>query len=749
MHNKPTTFLPLVALLALPATTLLAQDSTANTPGLPGDSIDAYRVGATSEQFNDYVLDLAPRASSWGRIFAFGPLAKASRSNSGGYFSHIVASQAASQRWSLLPFPRASYGQWNAPMTGINSQNNNAPASLPTSGLFGQQFGVAFLEFGWGNDGVFGTSDDENNIVANVATFTSARPNRLHVTRVNALSNKLTSASGMTASLGVGGIDEAGFVHAYADGYASSAATRLLQRNLVRVASLSRNPATVNRLQESGFADTPASANVRISTTSMTVPTIISSLLPAGPLRPVLLALDFASDLVFEGSAGNTSLSKAYLPGAAGSARGTLAFNPSPFAATGGAATVGVGASLVRTDSNTRTRGVQLFGVQANGTPTNPLQIILPSVSPFLVDPADGFSPGSAFPPLITHQFTNYASQVPFRGGSGQVATVVLPNGDLLAAAVVAANGTGSATPQTQDNYLALARITPAGSVSWSVAAHTGNAMGFAGGLSKAISGDFGADGIPGTFDSGEGDGIVDATPIGRIAKASEVFANTTTGPSISSPAFDRAGNLYFFATVALNGAMQTEFATALIRANREPSNNSYRLEVLLKLGDVIQGQNSTLNYQVQYLGLSDADSTDSGSIYASNVVQDLIPGVNPSTLNTPTTPTSLGALAFRARIVYDVNNDGLFVDPSGTSGTTSPDQAYDVVMLAMPRIREGDTNRDNAIDLTDLLTFLDGWLSALGTVSPTSPGDYNADGTVDLTDLLAFLNPWLAGLGT
>lgn len=735
--------------LAISAGTALAQDSTSNTAGLPGDAIDAYRVGATSEQFNDFVLDLSPRASSWGRSFAFGPLAKASRANTGGYFSHIVGAQSASARLSLLPMPRPAYSVWSGPMFGVNSQTNNTPGTISTTGLYGRRFAVGFMEFGWGNDGAFGTGDDENNIVAAVASFIHSRPNRLYVSRINALSNKLTAAGTMTASLGLGGIDEAGVVHAYADGYASTAATRLLQRNIVRVNSLSRNPASVNRLQESGFNDAAASANVRVSTTTMTVPTIISSLLPGGLARPVVLALDFASDYIHEATAGTTTTTKSYLTGGAGSARGTLSFTPSPFQATGGASTVGVGASLLRTDSNTRTRGIQLFGVQSNGAPTNPLQLILPTVSAFLNDPSDGFAPGSAFPPLGTHEFTNYASQVPFRGGSGQVATVVLPNGDLLAAALVSATATGGTVPQSQDNYLAVARVTPAGAASWTVAAHTGNASGSAGTLSKAILGDYGADGIPGTNDPGEGDGIIDSTPIGRIAKASEVFANTTTGPSISSPAFDRAGNLYFFATVAINSVSGTEYTTALLRANRNPANNSYQLELLLKLGDVIQGANSSLNYQVQYLGLSDADSTDSGSIFASNSVRDLIPGVDPGVLTTPTNPNTLGALAFRARIVYDVNNDGLFIDPSGVGGASSPDQAYNVVMLIMPRIRVGDANRDGLIDLSDLLVFLDFWLPALGSNNPGSFADWNGDGVIDLADLLAFLDDWLPNLGT
>ncbi len=62
---------------------------------------------------------------------------------------------------------------------------------------------------------------------------------------------------------------------------------------------------------------------------------------------------------------------------------------------------------------------------------------------------------------------------------------------------------------------------------------------------------------------------------------------------------------------------------------------------------------------------------------------------------------------------------------------------------------RVGDFNRDREVDLTDLLSFLDAWLSVLGGPALASPADMTLDDFVDLTDLLAFLQPWLSELGS
>jgi hypothetical protein len=398
-----------------------------------------------------------------------------------------------------------------------------------------------------------------------------------------------------------------------------------------------------------------------------------------------------------------------------------------------GSGDAGTGATLVRTDANTTTRGIQLFGVNTNGSVDGQLQIALPTSAAALVDPIDASSPGTTFSPLSSHQFTGYSSQASFRGGNGPVAMSTLADGDLLAAALVSATDIGGAVPASEDNYIAVARVDSATSaVSWVVAAHTGDSQGAAGGLSKAILGDFGVDGIPGTGDAGEGDGVVDATPIGRIARASESLGFLGSGPSISPPAMDRAGNLYFAAEVRLNGAFAPEYTQALLRANRDSATGGYRLELLLKAGDVIAGQNSALNYQVQFLGVFDTDSIDSGTIWSGNIVNDSFPWATAGAAPAGS-PFSLGAMVLRAKIVYDVDANGQYADASISSN--SPDQGYNVLLALMPRVRPADFNRDGQVSVQDIFDFLSTWSGG--------DADYNgADGTT-VQDIFDFLSAW------
>jgi hypothetical protein len=298
--------------------------------------------------------------------------------------------------------------------------------------------------------------------------------------------------------------------------------------------------------------------------------------------------------------------------------------------------------------------------------------------------------------------------------------------------------------PQTFDNYLVVAKVSTGGVASWGTIAHTGNSLGAAGGLSKVILGDNGADGLPGTLDAGEGDGVVDTGPgawIGRLARLNEVFPSQTAGPSISAPAFDRRGNVYFMAAVALkrnDGSL--EYTTALLRGVRDGNQGAaggYQLELLARLGDVIAGQNSQKNYQIQFLGLADNDSVSSGGIWSGNIVQDSLVG-NAATAPYGS-PASLGALAFKARIVYDFDGDGLYADPS-TAASNSPDQAYNVVMALLPEVLVADFNGDGAVSVQDIFDYLAAYFAGAG-----GGGDWNGDGVVSVQDIFDYLADYFA----
>ncbi|HVU63443.1 MAG TPA: GC-type dockerin domain-anchored protein [Phycisphaerales bacterium] len=737
MFSRRSACLLAVLGCAIGAGAARAQDSVSTAGGLPGDAPDAYQntSGDTRQQLA-FVVDLTPKSSSWGGQFALGPAVKASKSNAGGYFDQLIGAQCLSARFlGNAPFSSAgSYSLWSgAPGAGVNPPQNSTPAqTIGGAGRFGQRFGLAFMEFGAGLDGVFGSGDDENSLIGALIDFQFRQPNRLFVNRIVADTNKSTPSASGTASFGIGGIDESGNLHAYADGYSMVVSTRLQTRALIRTKLAARNPLAVNQIQGSGSfviaGDSAAVDSVRTNIVMQTVPGIISANLPGGAGRPVLLSTDLVNNFIYESGANTTSTSTTYL-GSTQGPRGSISFIPQVYAPVASASPAGTAATLARTDSNTRTRAIQVFGVSTTGSVGTPVNLTLPASAGSLVDADDAFSPGASFSPITDHEFTNYASQASFRGGSSQVAMTQLAGGDLLVAATVAANGGGSAVPQTQDNYIAVARLPAAGgSPVWTIAAHTG-ANGFAGSgagvASKTIYGRAGAN-----------DPL---TPIGRLAKYSEVYGAASTGPSISSPAFDRAGNIYFIAGVGLTGA-STTFTTGLLRANFNPSTNAYQLELIAGVGDVVAGANSGKNYQIQFLGVADADSVDSGSIFSNSTVQDSIAGANAAAAPYAS-PLSLGALVFRAKIVYDMNDDGIYADPSGAgSGSTSPDQAYNVAMVLMPRIPRGDFNRDQLVQVADIFAFLNTWFAS-------SPGaDWNGDGTVTVQDIFEFLNDWFTG---
>lgn len=698
-----------------------AQDSVSTGFGLPGDALDAY---STSQQRVSYIVDLASKTSSWGTAYALGPVVKASKSNVGGYFDLLAGSNALSARFapSRALFNSGAYSVWTVPGFGVNTTANAAAGTISGAGKFGAQFGLGMLEFGSGTDGAFGTGDDENNIVGAVINFQTRNPNRLWVTRVMAIHNKTSASASGTASLGMGAVDELGNLHVYADNFGMTTPLRLAQRELERVRLAQRSSGSLNVLSQAGASDAPSTTRVRINQTSMTVPNIMPELLAGGAGRPVMIATDFASQFIRESAPGTTTTGAS--PG--GSPRGSVAFVPKVYGAvsSGGAGgAVGTAATLVRTDGNTKTRGVQVFGLDSSGGVTSSMQLVLPVLPAQITDLADGFSPGATYSPITNHEFTNYASQASFRGAASQVAMTVLTSGELMVAALVAATGGGSAVPQGQDNYIAVARVPAGGGTpTWTIAAHTGAPSGAAGGTSKAILGRVGNGPL---------------LTIGRIAKYTEVFGSASTGPSISSPAIDRAGNVYFMSTVSLDNQTGGQtLTTGLIRANYNSTTHAYELELLAQLGDVVSGLNSGRNYQIQFMGVADADSVDSGSIFSGSVVQDGVPGAsaNPGYGSAG----SLGALAFKAKIVYDVNVDATYADPSGAGGgSTSPDQAYNVVMVLMPQIVPGDFNRDGAKTVQDIFDFLAVWFAA------GSGADYNGDGAVTVQDIFDFLNDW------
>ncbi|MFT3683483.1 MAG: GC-type dockerin domain-anchored protein [Phycisphaerales bacterium] len=735
------------AAFALPA---LAQDSVSATPGLPGDAVSAYTIGASSEQTNTYVVDLPIKTSSWGHKFRLGPIAKSSLSSGSNvlFYNHLIASTVASPVMSPIGAPfRSSYSLWsNAPGAGVNASRNSAPSTVSVNGIPMQTFGVSFLEFAGGPDGVMGNADDENNLIAAMVSLAPQYPGRVYVTRTVAATNK-TAIQNANSTLGLGMIDPAGTLVTLGDGVGLTGPNPITNKKTFRVDAANRSASTVNMLSESGGADTVVTRIIGSAATTQTTPTLIPASI-AG--RPIALGADLANNFLYEGAANSLTSTTGHL-GAGVLARGTVSYSPSVFAPLGSGSRLGTAAALSRASSTTKTRGISAWSLASNGAPTGTLRVEMPAGVGQLTDLDDGFDPSAAFGSPENQEFTNYQSQTVYRGPNGPVASVVLPNGDLLLAATVAATGSGAAVPAGMNNYIAVARVNASTqAVTWTIAVHTGNAAGAAGGLSKAVYGDNGADGIPGTADAGEGDGVVDATPIGHIALASEASPGVSTGPSISAPAIDAMGNVYFMSGLQLldNTQQSYRYTTGLLKANYNAATGGYRLELIAELGTVLPGLNSGRNYQVQFISVADADSIDSGTIWSSSIVPQPLAGISTANLSYGS-PLSFGALVFRARIVYDANTSGTYVDPT-LPGNLGTDEAYNVAMLLLPARPAADVGRQGGVfgsdgfyDNNDFIAFINAFFAGNNAIADlgSAGGIAQPDGFLDNNDFIAFIN--------
>ncbi len=708
--------------LALGCAHATAQDSVANTPGLPGDAVSAYDTGAATTQRLRYVLDLAPLDTSWGGKLAIGPLAKSSAPAGTGVFGHLLGAQSASPVFAGGPLAAETYPLWNTQGQGINATANDAPAdSVALGALIGQTLGAGFMEFGPGADGVFATGDDTNNIIALEASWIARRANRLYVTRTVGATNRSAATGGpvSSASFGLGAADAAGNVTFFADGYGMTSGLRIGNKRWYRVDAPTRNDSLVNQLANVSTGDAGATETLASTNISLLSPTSIPEDVNAVPL---LIGTDFKSQLGAETIPGSAAFGTSHLSGGIDATRGPVSYSVDTFApVSNGVSDAGIIGMLARQGGATRTRSILITGVDTDGAVDSSIDITLPDLAADMVDPTDGFRPADFGLDQAEHEFTNYGSQVSFRGGNGPVALGTLASGDLLVAAAATMGSIGPATPQGDDTYIAVAQLDTAGTLlGWTVAAHAPGS----GGNGKAILGDFGVDGIPNTSDAGEGDGSIDATPVGRLAATSEVFGPGTTGPSMSSPAMDLNGNLYFTTTVGLNGPSGEELTTALVRANRDGA-GAYTLELLMRVGDVIDGENSATSYRIDSLGLVDGDSIASNAVWSSSISRSAITWADPA-------DHPLGALLVSARITYDTNADQSFDDPEQGAGT-EPDESYNSLLVVMPRFPRGDVNRDQGFNDQDFFDFVNDFFGG--------GFDYNSDGNANDQDFFDFVN--------
>ncbi|MBX3410290.1 MAG: hypothetical protein KF859_10435 [Phycisphaeraceae bacterium] len=722
--------------LTLAAGGAWAQDSVSRNAnggnGLPGDALSPW---SGTLQRSNFVVDLAPFTTSWGTPFGLGPVAKSGRTNNNTRFTAFNGASSISQttRTGVTP-PSASYLFWNQPTGGIHP-TDNVPAlnqSLSPSGDV-SLLGVGFMDYD--EIIVSNASVLVNQIVGALIAFEPANPARLYVTRVVAAHNNGLSQTDRS-QFGYGGVDAHGNVSFRADSFGSAGtASSLLQGDNIFRVRLADRTSTINLIDNTG-ASQAASTDWLVQRSTLTHNT--PAALPADIAgRPFTVGADFLGNFLTEASPGALTPTVTHRPGTLDHRGGPTLTGLAIFP--GSSAT---GAMLTRaTGSPTKTNALSLFGLNAAGSVTTARTLPLP---PTLTDACDAFAW-----PLGGGDFRHYDSQVTFRGGSGQAATTLDRDGRAIAAAVLY-NGT---IPGTDNPYNAIAavRFNPAvvGSPpQWTIVAWV-NPVAMTG---KDILGDFGADGVPNTGDAGEGDGVVDATdaPIGRLASLTE-GPTGFVGPSISAPTFDSAGNIYFISAVSLRKqvgpVIEDKHTIALVRGVYNPQTFCYSLDLVAEVGQQFAGLNSARNYRISALNLADSDSISTASLWASSASQNPWNNTDTSGLD-QTDPRHLGGLVLSARIVYDVNQDGLFEDPTALAGNAdSEDEAYNVILyIGNITPADGgepcyaDYNQDGGVDGQDVEAFFLDWEAG------DSAADVNQDGGVDGQDVEFFFLQWEAG---
>ncbi len=675
----------LIALLAVAglAGTAMAQDSVGQRTGLA--NTDALRPHETTEQCNAFVNDLTAITSSLNMTWGVTPLAKMSRSST-SFTNNLMSSDAISGTSHAVKGSAAgSYLFWDTAGPGINQSLVGAPpmsansAAAPVAGPGGSfQLGYAFTDFGTQS-----TNLSFNGVVSGFVNVDANNPTRLYVTRQQTAVNGNFGEN--RSQFGLGSIDSSGNVHIRADrgGAADQATTPpfLTGVNLFRFDSTARTCAAVNIVDNNGGSD--PGTTVRLLTNS-TVAHPVPNIIPEATAgRPILMDGNFNRQYVYESAAGVLSNVTTHRPGT-DDHRGSVGYTATNFFLP---SVTGTGAVLSKpTPAGGKTIGISVWGLMADGGVGGTRLLELPAS---LTDQCSGFTWNRTSP---DDAFSHYFSQTGFRG-SVPVAVGSDREGRFLAAAY--ASDVATTPGNWPFGYIAAARLdSPGATAQWGLPAW----VAFDAVMGVTL-------GKPFYNDSGD--------QIGRLTILSDVTGGNPIGPSISAPAIDAAGNIWFLGAFVRTDAKGIEIPgsanTGLFRAvydGTNPAAPEWCLERVFVNGQVIHGANSGRDFKIIFLSIADNDSIASNSLWANSVNQSPWAGA-PDDLD-PADQRNLGGLVLSASVIYDVNQDGQFISLTGAQGDpNSPDQNYSVMLMVAPFVEGGgkitDCNENGIDDAEDI----------------------------------------------
>lgn len=711
-----------VLALAGSAAGALAQDSVSSTAGLPGDALDAQNP---AHQITSYVADLAPFDSSWGTVFGIVPIVKSPKTTAGFFNNLLSANGISDDLITAESYASSSYGLWeDMPGAGVNPQQNTAPSMIPAPSGPSSQFAVGLSSFATTAGGF-----NADLISSAIVNYNPSDPNRLYVTRVEAAGSVDAGDTGSSGSLVFGSVDADGNAYLRGDGFNSGgAAAPQLGNNLYRSRVQDRT-GVVNQIDFAGGADATDRLLFNSGTLHATPSNIPASAAGGnGLIAAANFSTQFARGAAMPLTADSSHLTPVvglgYTPG---DHRGSIGTTTRTLLGSGVATT-----AILSKDLADNTRTLSVWSTDAAGNVVEGYGFETPLV---VTDPVEGKTVN--YTPLSGYE--QYRGIATFRAGGGLVALGQDADGNAYA------GGTISQFGVSFDLFMQnlVVRFGPDGeNPEWTMAGWVDNN----GGTGKEI-----LDGPGGSV-------------IGTMVPFRTAFpnANPIFGPSMSTPTFDGNGNAWFIASAGLDkidpDTMEPfiDYDTVLLRAVRvelpgQSPSFGYELELILELGNIFSGQNSGLPYQVQFIDLT---ANSNGNGVASPATIDHNNGRSWGWDNTDLTgvatsdPINTGGVVLSADIVYDVDGDGDFEDPTAANGDpASGDQSYQA-LLYVGYYAEGPTPCNVAdlaepfgtLDLSDISAFIAAFTSA------SLDADLNNDGVLDLSDISAFVAAFTGG---
>lgn len=818
----------------------LGQDSVGVTDGAFGAVIgDGVAPHDLNEQCNAYVVDLAPLTGSWGTMWGIAPISKSSQFvDAGGnseFFSGLTSSQFLSSDMRLnVASPEGTYELWTGNAEGVNWQTtrNNQPGTVSGPGQT-NQMAYVFSEFG-------NTEDDE--VVSGFINWSSSNASRLYVTRVNTAISGETPDAPSFSTYGIGAVDADGNVFFRADdfGRTGDVARRIGANWVYRVDMANRSCGTLNVIDKTNALTTwfagdgdvagihdeaitfapvfpPTAGNPPSGNDTHVVPNCVPESLGGAPR---LLTSNFfgvtLAQSVFDGAAGvaGTADFTAFVPGIFDT-RGSTEFTRHDMFTS--AASVHTAAIISKINANdVSAQRLAIWGITGTGAPSAPgADFVLITLPALISDPCDAFSIGTG-QPNPSFFYDNYHGAAAFRGVTSQVALGRDSAGNNLAAGVVYYSAIRD--DDQPGNALVVTKFGQNGAAPTAVLAAWNDYPGISG---KPIYD--GSLNVIGELASYEDMG-------NNNLRALAQRAGNGVGPSMTPAGFDSYGNAYFVTPVQIfRGNSQDNDIDAsllggdpalfpmidtnadgftdspnperdlweigLVRAVYDQAAFCYRLELVLRTGQVFPGQNSGESYLIDNILVSGGTSLAASAFSSGNVNELPMNGVFPvAGAVAADDPRHLGGLVVMAEIVYDVDGadtqdfpavataslpldtvafdalgpkdfplevggTGAFEDPSAAFDPgvalfpDSNDQAYQALLFvgnegAAPctPCSNVDGSPDQVVNLADLNIVLFNFGSAGNP--PGTNGDTDCDGDTDLGDLNNVLFNFGANVG-